>query len=222
MSPRIIRPATRFGVVTVAPPRMTARMQAAMRDARRLISASGGFDGPRSMCMDVCEQGVRVYPSVYASGLAHQELEDAQGVSPFGHGPVGIVLILSDGHGEFLWARRSEELLVSPGCWSISVGGSVVPERAPRRVALDESFEELGLGAEQIHALRLQAVLLGAAPIGCMFVYSARIERDTPLAVDARETSAVAWAPTPDALPGRLAPMTRFVWRSAVPSSAAP
>lgn len=201
----------------VKPPRPSAESQRLIDACHRELMARPApfnFDAPTAICLSASPEEVKLYQAPYSWERALKR----RGPSELGIGPASVRLVLSDGDGDYLWAQRSLALRSKPGRWSWSAAGGIdAPEEHAGLTAIREAVEELGIEEQSISGLRL----LGALPkLGYCTVWTARIDRDTPLAPNPLEVGSVVWARDPRLL-SPLSSNLRLSWpaiRRLIPS----
>lgn len=178
----------------VASPPISAETQAIVDVFhRQLLSAPGGCDGPIMYCLRADDQHAELYQADYSHMMAF----DSYGVTDLGLGPASIRLLLDDGAGNYLWARRSPELDDQGGHWSWSVAGAVDPGETIEETVLREAEEELDIHASDISGLRPLCLLSG---LGFTSVWSATLRDGAVLTAKPDEVAELCWAPDPTGL----------------------
>jgi 8-oxo-dGTP pyrophosphatase MutT (NUDIX family) len=186
-------------VVLVDPPVVPAAIDdfvASLHD--RLLGEQDGYDSPAMLCRSWTPERVELYEGRYSQTLAFHEL----GPCALGAGPAAVRLLIDDGAGRFLWARRAYTLPDGGGRWSWSAAGGIDPGETVEQTVIREAVEELGLEADDLLGLRPLALLggLGFAPL-----FQAQLRPGARFALNADEVAEVCWAPGIEALEPRSA-----------------
>lgn len=167
------------------------------------------YNGPTLMSLTVTPELVTAYHASFAHYLGWKKLH-AAGQNPFGPGPIGAGIFISDGHGNILWTKRSSTVLY-PGYWCFSAAGGVDSAEGFRAAILSELSEELGIGEEALASLDPLHLYDTPESLGCYMTFVGRLHEDAVPKPNPAEIVECRWAPSPYHV-GKRQPFVDMLW----------
>jgi 8-oxo-dGTP pyrophosphatase MutT (NUDIX family) len=193
-----------------APPELDAVAAAAVEEARvRIAAAPYLFDGSSLMCLNASATEIALYPATYAFYEATRLLGDK---STLGVGGVGVGLLLRDGAGRTLWAKRSE-YVQQPLSWCLAASGGLTPaHKSLRDCIVQEAKEELGLPKQALSGLKAHALAVGSYPVGVFVLFEATLAAGYEPKPDGHEVTDLAWVSAPERELDLIEAPLRLLW----------